>query len=97
MITKVTSITNYKVSRILNIALYLHHYQGLAIKQGIIPELAEEDLVVTKVIGRGAYGDVHEGLLRDRETGALHNVAIKSLKSMSHLFITTTSYMIHWY
>ena len=93
MITKVTSITNYQVSRILNIALYLH--QGLAIKQGIIPELAEEDLVVTKVIGRGAYGDVHEGLLRDRETGALHNVAIKSLKSMSHLFIT--SYMIHWY
>lgn len=58
----------------------LTRLEGLAIKQGIIPELAEEDLVVTKVIGRGAYGDVHEGLLRDRETGALHNVAIKSLK-----------------
>ena len=55
--------------------------QGLAIKQGILPELAEEDLELTKVIGRGAYGDVYEGVLKDRETGEQHNVAIKSLKS----------------
>ncbi|KAL5260963.1 hypothetical protein ACHWQZ_G006861 [Mnemiopsis leidyi] len=58
----------------------LTRFEGLAIKQGILPELDEEDLELTKVIGRGAYGDVYEGVLRDRETGKDHNVAIKSLK-----------------
>ena len=60
---------------------YCIYLQGLAIKQGILPELDKEDLELTKVIGRGAYGDVYEGVLRDRETGKDHNVAIKSLKS----------------
>ena len=70
------------VKQVSILKLYLYcHYQGLAIKQGIIPELSEEDLEVTKVIGRGAYGDVQEGVLRVRETGAQHCVAIKSLKS----------------
>ena len=65
--------------------------QGLAIKEGIIPELMEEDLEMIKVIGRGAYGDVHEGTLLDRETGLRHCIAVKTLKS-KFIFVKVNRY-----
>ena len=56
--------------------------QGLAIKQGIIPELNQADLDLEALLGSGAYGDVHRGVLRVAGK-RLHRVAIKTLKSRS--------------
>ena len=54
--------------------------QGLVIKEGILPELSEEDITMNMMIGQGAYGDVYEATLRDREARTYRHVAVKTLK-----------------
>ena len=56
------------------------YFQGLVIKEGILPELSESDITLHRVIGTGAYGEVYHATLRDHAADTSRPVAVKTMK-----------------